>query len=62
LNEFFDPAESVVSHNRGDHLFLGEQAVVDRRGKPGDRWVAGNDVIPVSRIMFGEGNEPVEFV
>lgn len=61
LNKFLHPAERVGTQNRGDHFFLGDQAVADRRGKPGDGWVAEDDVIPVARIMFGDGNEPIEF-
>ena len=42
-------------------LYLADQAIADRRRKVGDGWVAREQMIPVARIKFGEGNKPIEF-
>ena len=42
-------------------LYLADQAIADRRRMVGDGWVAREQMIPVARIKFGEGNKPIEF-
>ena len=49
LNKLFHSAERVDAQSRGDHFFLGDQAVTDPRRKQGNGWVAWDDVILAAR-------------